>query len=68
LAANVQATIEHLNKDRTHPLQTTEHKDYLKANAELSTRIATLVSDFVDYGETKAKFEQLSQRLDVSDR
>jgi len=68
LAANVQATIEHLNKDRTHPLQTTEHKDYLKANAELSTRIATLVSDFVDYGETKAKFEQLSQRLEVSDR
>jgi len=68
LAANVQATIEHLNKDRTHPLQTTEHKDYLKANAELSTRMSTLVSDFVDYGQTKAKFEQLSQRLEVAER
>jgi len=68
LAANVQATIEHLNKDRTHPLQTTEHKDYLKANAELSTKMADLVSDFVTYGELKAKFERISQKLEVAER
>jgi hypothetical protein len=68
LAANVEATIDHLNRDRGNPLQTSEHKDFLKANAELSTRIATLVSDFVDYGQTKTKFEQLSQRLEVAER
>jgi len=68
LAMNVQATINHLNKDRGHPLQTSEHKEYLKTNAELATNMAALVSDFVEYGETKDKFEKLTQRLEISER
>lgn len=68
LAANVEATIDHFNKDRGRPLQTSEHKEYLSTNAELATRMSALVSDFVDYGETKEKFEKLSQKLEISER
>jgi len=68
LAANVEATINHLDKDRTHPLQSTAHKDYLKANAELASRMATVISDFVDYGDTKTRFEDLSRKLEIAER
>lgn len=67
-AANVQATLNHIDKEQGRFLNTQEHKDYLKANAELADRMARVVSDFVDYGATKAKFERLSQELEVAER
>jgi hypothetical protein len=68
LAMNVEATINHLNKEQGRLLNTQEHKDYLKSSAELATRMASVVSDFVDYGQTKAKFEELSHKLEIAER
>ena len=68
LVANTESIIEHLNKEKGRLLNTTEHKDYLATNAELATRMAALVTDFVDYGQTKAKFERLTQKLEIAER
>jgi len=44
------------------------YTDYLRITSELAAKLATLVMDFVDYGETKAKFERLSRKLEESKR
>jgi len=68
LAENTTSIIDHLNKEQGRLLNTQEHKDYLKTNAELGTRMAAVVSDFVDYGQTKEKFEELSHKLEIAER
>ena len=67
LAANTQATVELLarNKDRLH---NQEYKEFLSTNFDLSSELANLVADFVDYGKTKAKFEGLTNKLEVERR
>ena len=65
---NVEATINHISKEQGRLLNTEEHKDYLKTNAELASKMAAVVSDFVDYGQTKAKFEELSHKLEIAER
>jgi len=64
LAPNVQATIGHLQNHREQ-LQRPDYKDYLTTTAELASRMAALVSDFVEYGEAKAKLEKLSLKLEI---
>jgi hypothetical protein len=61
LAANTESIIEHLNENRklVHSKQTEE---YCRVNYELSKELAAMVSDFVDYGETKAKFAELQKK------
>lgn len=68
LADNVGATIDHLDAERGKYLNTPEHQEYLKTNAELAAKMSTLVSDFVDYGETREKFQTLSRKLELSER
>lgn len=68
LAANTTSIIDHLTKEQGRLLNTEEHKDYLKTNAELASKMAAVITDFVDYGETKAKFEKLTQKLEVAER
>lgn len=65
LAANTEATINHLNENRTR-IHFTEFKDYVKANYELATDLEALIRDFVNYGEAKDKFERLGQKLEVT--
>jgi len=68
MGANVTATIEHLNKEKGQFINTPEHQDYLKANAELADKMAGLISDFVDYGQTRERFRTLSDKLELSER
>lgn len=68
LADNVGATINHLDAERGQYLNTPEHQEYLKTNAELAAKMSTLVSDFVDYGQTREKFQTLSRKLELSER
>jgi hypothetical protein len=65
LAANTEVTINHLNNNpsKIHHL---EFKDYVKANFELAADLESLIRDFVNYGETKHKFERLGEKLEVS--
>ena len=68
LAANTTSIIDHLNKEQGRLLHTQEHKDYLKANAQLASNMTEVVSDFVDYGQTKDRFEKLSRKLEIAER
>lgn len=64
LAANTTATIEHLN-DNKGRLNTPAYREYVLTNYDLASELSALISDFVDYGKTKAKFETLSRRLEI---
>lgn len=65
MASNVQSVITYLNK---HPerLQAQVYRDYLEANADIAANLSTLISDFVEYGRTKEKLEELAQKLEIS--
>lgn len=67
LVTNTTAVIDHLNKDRGRNLNSQEHKDMLKMNAELSANLSTVIDDFVDYGKTKNRFYELRQKLELSE-
>lgn len=64
LADNLQSTIETLNKNQSR-VNVSPYKDYAVANSELATNLAQVVSDFVSYGHTKQKFEQLGDKLEI---
>jgi len=59
-----EAVIETLNQ---HPdrLKTPEYKDYLEANADYSGDLAAMIGNFVDYGRTKDRLQQLTDTLEV---
>ena len=67
LNAYSEAVIEHLNK---HPerLNTPEYHEYLNANADFAADMATMIADFVDYGRTKERLENLTYKLEVPAR
>jgi len=64
MSGYTEAVIEQLNK---HPerLGTPEYKDYLEANADYSGDMAAMIADFVDYGRTKDRLQELTDRLEV---
>jgi hypothetical protein len=57
------AIIEHLNGQTKHTLA--EYKDYLEANADYSSDLASMIANFVDYGKTKEKVQNLGAKLEV---
>jgi hypothetical protein len=64
LASNVQSTIDHLNQ-KPRALHTTQYVDYVAANYEMASTVTELISDYVDYGRSKAKAEELGNKLEV---
>ena len=66
LAANTEATINHLNENRAN-IHFLQFKGYVKANYELATDLEALIRDLVNYGEAKEKIERLEKKLDVTD-
>jgi hypothetical protein len=64
LADLLTATINHLNDHPSH-IQMQAYRDYVKGNAELTSRIAKMIGDFVEYDEAKSKVESLEQRLEL---
>ncbi len=65
LASNTESIIEHLNKNPKH-LFDPNYTEYLTSNADLAAELSALIVDFVDYGNTKEKFEGLQKKLEVS--
>ena len=66
LAANLESTINHINKNQVH-IKFSEYHDYVKANYELASDLEALVRDFVNYGEAKQKYERLGAKREVID-
>jgi hypothetical protein len=63
LAANTGSTIQYLNDNR-NPAHHEELENYCRVNYELAKELAALVTDFIDYGETKAKFAELQKKVE----
>ncbi|HZT68448.1 MAG TPA: hypothetical protein VFC10_01695 [Terriglobia bacterium] len=64
LAANIETTIEHINNNRDQ-LHTPRYREYLSANFEVTSSLAKLINDLVEYGQNKAKYESLGKALEV---
>ena len=65
LEGYTNAVIEQVNANPTK-LNTPEYRDYLEANADYASDLAAMIADFVNYGNTKHKFERLNKKLEVS--
>jgi hypothetical protein len=67
MAAHLTATIEHQRKNPSH-VRMQPYLDYVRANREYTVKTSALIHDLVDYGEAKAKSEQLEQKLQLPDQ
>ena len=59
------AVIERVNK-QPKLLTTAEYKDFLEANADYSSDLSTMISQFVDYGRTKDRLQRLTDKLELA--
>jgi hypothetical protein len=64
LAGNTEQAINYGNENQKR-LFTEPYKDYLEANADLSSELASTISDFVDYGNTKERLDALERKLEL---
>lgn len=65
LAETVTTTINHMN-DHPDRIHMQPYRDYVSATYDVANRTATAISDFVEYGKTKARMQQLEQKLEVT--
>jgi hypothetical protein len=42
-----------------------EYRDYLEANADYAADLASMIGDFVDYGNTRQRVARLGAKLEV---
>ncbi len=63
LEGYTSAVIETLNGEVHHNLA--EYKDYLEANADYATDLSAMISDFVNYSQTKDRMERLKAKLEI---
>ena len=64
IASSVQSTIEHFNQ-RPGLLRTGPYAEFADANYELASNSAEVISDYVEYGKSKAKSDELAAKLAV---
>jgi hypothetical protein len=67
LASNTTAAINHLDKNPLR-LNTAEYQQYLKSNAEAASQLASMVKEFVDYGNTRTSLEAYERRLELPNK
>ena len=64
LVGSLNGTIDHFSQV-SFELQMSPYRDYVAANATLASNLAKLISDFVDYGESKAKANDFERQLNI---
>jgi chromosome segregation ATPase len=65
LAANMNATIDRLNKSKSRPTAP-PYPEYLKANTRIAGDLSDEIGATIDYAQNKAKLDSLGQQLDSS--
>ena len=67
IASNTESVINYIN---TNPkrMSMPKYKEYIETNADVADKLAGLITDFVDYGKTKSKLEQLTTRLELPEK
>jgi small-conductance mechanosensitive channel len=63
LGGYTSAAIEHVNKTQQHSVA--EYNDFLEANADYSSDLASMIANFVDYGRAKYRMDRLGGKLEV---
>lgn len=64
MSGYVEAVIEHLNK-HSELLSTPEYKDYLEADSDYASDLADMIGNFVDYGKTKDRLQNITDKLEL---
>ncbi len=64
MAEHLNATIEH-QSNYQNQVRMQPYVDYVRANLQYATKTSTVIRDLVDYGEAKAKSEQLEKQLQM---
>lgn len=67
LVQNTTAVINSMNRSKGRFLNTQDERDLVNLNADLSTELSRMVSDFVDYGKTRQHFFTLRRKLELTD-
>ena len=62
LAKNMNNAMDHLNKNKTRPTAS-PYPEYLKANTQITNDLAEEIDGIIDYGENKAKLDELEKKL-----
>jgi hypothetical protein len=64
MADNTSTTIKYLdaNKNKIHAQ---EFKDLCEANLDIANNLESLIRDFVSFGNAKARYEELKQKLEL---
>jgi hypothetical protein len=65
IADDTTNAIEYLNKNQAKPLIVGAYKDYIEANSDTSQELASLIANFVDYGNHKNRYESLKKTLEL---
>jgi hypothetical protein len=64
LSSDTEMVIDQLNGTNGR-LNFKDYKELLEAHADESTELATLISDFVDYGRTKERLARLTAKIEL---
>ncbi len=64
LADNTTKAIRFLNKNPDRLFEP-QYKDYLEANADVSSQLATMIGNYVSYGRAKNRMEMLAGKLEL---
>jgi hypothetical protein len=67
LAANTTAAIQHVSQNQERPTSG-NYTEYLKENTETAHELSDMISSFVRYGQTRAKLENLEQKLEIASK
>lgn len=65
LAENTEKAIEYINTDPER-LLLDQYRDCIEANANLSVELPAIISDFVNYGDTRQRLKSLASTLDLN--
>ncbi len=68
IADTTTSVIEYLNKNHTNLPASSEYKDYVEANSDTTREVAGMIADFVDYGNSKSRYDKLRKVLELPAR
>jgi hypothetical protein len=63
LATNMNSAMDHLNKSKSRPIKA-PYPEYLKANSRIANDLGDEIDAIVDYGQAKAKADEIAKQLD----
>jgi hypothetical protein len=64
IASHLNTTINHLNENQAR-VRMRPYREYVQDSLEMTSNLAKLIDDYVDYDEAKSQAESLEQRLEL---